>query len=143
MLGKQYELAIWFGVYVGLRVGEIQALRWVHIDLDRRVVRVTATSARKEKVMRDYPKGRKWHLPTLPDELIDMLRRTRESADGEFVCPSPDQAMLTYYGYYKALRRYCRQARHMALGIRPPRSIWRTVPPKMTCVNSSRTHLRG
>lgn len=41
--GKPYELAIWLGVYLGLRVGEIQALRWQDVDFEKQLIHIRRT----------------------------------------------------------------------------------------------------
>lgn len=33
--GKKYDLAIWVQLYLGLRIGELQALRWEDVDLEK------------------------------------------------------------------------------------------------------------
>jgi hypothetical protein len=42
--GKAYELAIWLGVYLGLRVGEIQALRWQDVDFEKQLIHIRRTN---------------------------------------------------------------------------------------------------
>lgn len=108
--GKEFELAVWLNVYVGMRVGEIQALKWESLDLDRGIVHIRATFVRKEHRIKDYPKGKRWHSVQAPPELLELLRGATKSATSEFVVPSPRRAMMTYNSYYTALLRYCKEA---------------------------------
>ncbi len=106
--GKEFELAVWLNVYIGMRVGEIQALKWECLDLDRGIVHIRATFVRKEHRIKDYPKGKRWHSVQAPPELLELLRKAK--ATSEFVVPSPRRAMMSYNSYYKALQRYCKEA---------------------------------
>ena len=56
---KQYGLAIWVQLMLGLRVGEVQALKWDAINFQRGTLIVKSNYARKEGVFKDYPKGKK------------------------------------------------------------------------------------
>ena len=109
---KPYGEAIWLQLYMGLRVGELQALTWTDIDLCEGVVNIRRTYVRKERVIRDYPKGRKHHSHRIPIELLDLLRCKREKAISTFVVTSPTGEMLSYEWYFRSLVRYCK-----ALGI--------------------------
>lgn len=108
--GKPYELAIWLNVYVGLRVGEIQALKWECVDLERDLIHVRMTYVRKERRIKDYPKGKKWHTVQAPPELLELLRQARSAATCEFVVSSPRRSMMIYDTYLQNLLRYCREA---------------------------------
>jgi integrase len=108
--GKPFEVAVWLGVYLGLRVGEIQALIWTNIDLKKGIIHVRATYVRREKSFRDYPKGKKWHSHSIPPELLDILRTESEKSAGRFVVTSPRRDFMSYDGYLAALKRYCKEA---------------------------------
>lgn len=105
--GKPYETAIWIQLYIGRRVGEVQALKWCNVDFDRNKIHIRATYRRKEKTISDYPKGRKWHSIDMPSELRDLLLRKRQQQNSEYVANSPQSEFLSYDGYSKALKRYC------------------------------------
>jgi integrase len=109
--GKKYGLAIWLQLYVGLRCGELQALRWEDIDLEDGRLHIRRTYVRKMAQFRDYPKGRKQHSPAIPQELCDRLAAAREKSLGELVCPSPidPKLVLPQRWYGKALKRYCKE----------------------------------
>jgi integrase len=59
--GKKYGLAIWLQLYLGLRCGELQALKWEDVDLVDQRVHIRRTYVRKTGMFRDYPKGKKQH----------------------------------------------------------------------------------
>jgi integrase len=105
--GKSYELAIWIGVFLGLRAGEIQALIWDNVNLVDGIVHVRAAFIRKEGVIRDYPKGKKWHSHKIPPELLEKLRHAKVISTSHFVVTSPRHEMLNYWGLRMAIKRYC------------------------------------
>ena len=115
--GKSYEAAVWLGIFAGLRVGEIQALKWEHVEFDpnRSLIHVRATYVRKEKRFKDTPKGEKWRTLKMPPELMEVLMRIKQTSTSEYVAVRPNQqGFMEYGGYLKALKRYCEQ-----IGIKP------------------------
>jgi len=108
--GKYYQTAIWLQVFAGLRVGEVQYLRWQHVDLKNGIIHVQGTYVREEKRFQDHPKGKKWHRIKMPPELWEYLASERPKATCEFVATSPVQPFLYYIGYAHALKRYCARA---------------------------------
>lgn len=108
--GRPYHTAIWLQVFAGLRVGEVEYLRWEHVDLKYGIIHVRGTYVRREKRFQDYPKGKKWHRVKMPRELWEHLIQERAKARYERVAVSPAQAFLGYFGYCKALQRYCARA---------------------------------
>ena len=108
--GKPYQVAIWLQIFAGLRAGEVQYLRWEHVDLKNGIIHVRGTYLRKEGRYQDHPKGRKWHRVKMPPELWDILRIEKLRSITDFVAVSPDGPVLRYGGYVKLLKRYCTQA---------------------------------
>jgi integrase len=109
--GKKYGLAMWLQLYVGLRCGELQALRWEDIDLQDGRLYIRRTFVRKMAQFRDYPKGRRQHSHTIPPELCAQLGASKSVAKGELVAPSPrnPKLVLPQRWYGKALKGYCRE----------------------------------
>ncbi len=112
--GKKYGLAIWIQLYLGLRCGELQALKWEDVDLEGHRIVIRRTFVKHVGHIRNYPKGRKHHSHSIPFELWERLVVARPLAKGEFVAPSPEgsQYLLPHRWYLKALKGYCK-----ALGI--------------------------
>ncbi len=109
--GKPYELAIGLGLYLGLRVGEAQALRWQDVDFEQGIVHIRRTYSKHENAFRDYPKGKRQHSKKIPFELLALLKQAAEVSGGtELVVVPPRWSMLDYWAYRKALRRYCTEA---------------------------------
>ncbi|MBI3556093.1 MAG: site-specific integrase [Deltaproteobacteria bacterium] len=108
--GKPYQNAIWLQLFAGMRVGEVQALRWEDVDLKNGIVHVRRTYLRKEKRFQDHPKGKKWHRVKMPPELWELLKVEAKKARSEFVATSTGSSFLGYRSYAKALQRYCHQA---------------------------------
>lgn len=75
-------------VFTGLRAGELAALRWEDIDLDRRVVTVQRSFAGPTK------SGDIRRVPLLPDELPRLLRAWRLRCPGAIVFPNAEDRML-------------------------------------------------
>jgi integrase len=111
---KPYGLAIWLQLYLGLRVGELQALTWTDVDLTEGILSIRRTYVRKERIIREYPKGKCQHSHKIPLELLEMLRAVRAATTSLFVATSPTGQMLSYEWYFRSLRRYCKD-----LGINP------------------------
>jgi integrase len=96
--------------FTGLRLGELVALRWRDVDLDRRVLRVRASWSGYELT---FPKaGRVRSVPLAP-QVADALR---PGAPDELVFPGRDGDYLDR----SALRRRYRTAQRAA-GLRPLR----------------------
>jgi integrase len=67
-------------VYTGMRIGEIVALRWKDVDLERRVIRV-------ERSGKGTTKSGKIRYVPVNSRLLAVLHACRERANGEFVFP--------------------------------------------------------
>ncbi|MGK5088962.1 site-specific integrase [Bdellovibrionota bacterium FG-2] len=107
--GKPYEVAIWLGVYVGLRVGEVQALIWDNIDFTNGILHVRRTYVRREQCFKEYPKGKRWHDIAIPLELLAILNREKAKAKSEYVATGPDAPQVSYESYLRILKRYCNE----------------------------------
>lgn len=105
---KLYGLGIAIQLMVGLRVGEVQALKWSNIDLDQGVLYVRSAFIRNEGILRDYPKSRRQRSHVIPWELLQFLKASKEKCLGsEFVVTSLKGEMLKYEHYEKKLKAYC------------------------------------
>lgn len=109
VVDKPYGVAIWLQLFLGLRVGELQALRWGDLDLEEGWVRIHRAYVRKDNVFKDYPKGRKQHTKRLPPELVSFLSKKCGKSKSEFVATRMDGGMLVYEWYNRSLARYCKQ----------------------------------
>ena len=108
--GKKYGLAIWIQLYLGLRVGELIALRWEDIDLEMGRVTIRRTFVKKTDQFRDYPKGGKQHTHSIPAELLEMLIEAKREARAEHVVTSRCLGgILPYRWYVYTLKQYCHE----------------------------------
>ncbi|MCB0342072.1 MAG: tyrosine-type recombinase/integrase [Pseudobdellovibrionaceae bacterium] len=106
--GKAYGVAIWLQVLVGMRIGEVQALKWENVDFKGGRIYIRSTYLRKEGRFQDYPKGKRWHTVVMPPDLVSYLRIEKVKSVGEFVATSPSTDFLSYHSFYDGLRKYCR-----------------------------------
>ena len=108
---QPYGGAIWLHFFLGLRVGELQALRCQDVDLSSGVVHVRRSYVRLEREFRDYPKGRKQHWKPIPKELSPTLSALLEGkGPDDLLVTSEGHPMLSYEWYQRSLRRYCTAA---------------------------------
>lgn len=106
---KPFGNAVWLQFFLGLRVGELQALRWQDVDLVSGQVHIRRAYVRKERVFKDYPKGRKHHSKPIPSELMEVFHKLNQKRDeSEFVVRSPGYFMLSYETYQRAVIKYCK-----------------------------------
>jgi integrase len=110
---NEYGTAIWLQVFLGLRVSEIIALRWEDMDLEAGVVTIRRSYSRKDtwvqkdRVFKEYPKGRKHHSKRIPDELLGFLENLKRVSP--FVAATSFGEILSYEFYLETLKKYCRE----------------------------------
>lgn len=112
----EYGTAIWLQVYLGLRVGEIQALTWNNVDLQDGTIHIRRAYVRKDRVFKDYPKGRKQHSHRIPPEVVEILLEAKGKAKSSYVAESAEGGMLSYEWYFRSPKRYCRECGLEAVG---------------------------
>lgn len=109
--GKAFGIGIWVQYLCGLRIGEAIALRWKNIDFESKTMTICENYDRKTKEFNMYTKSRKnSHLP-IPPELLLYLKKEKVKSTCEYVCTNNNgDSPMSYYSYYGALKRYCREA---------------------------------
>jgi len=58
--------------------GEVIGLQWSDIDLVSHRIVIRSVYVRATKSVREYPKGRKQHGYTIPEELADVIEHLNE-----------------------------------------------------------------
>lgn len=97
------ELCALFGLYTGMRLGEICALKWLDIDWERqtltvrrtaqRVARMNPQHGRKTMLIVGSPKSmRSQRVLPIPAFLLEQLRRRMTGERSEYVFGSANQA---------------------------------------------------
>jgi integrase len=86
--GERFEAVYALGALVGLRIGEILALRWENIDLERGTLKVQRTLWHGQTTQPKTPSSRR--TLTLPVRALDCLVRLRSTSDGHGI-PIQDQ----------------------------------------------------
>lgn len=111
-------LPVLLALNAGLRIGEIAALRWQDIDLERKIIRVTQTFQRLTLSVT----GKKTHLffdesktessnriIPMSHSLYKYLKKWKRKSPGIFVCSNKgrpsEPRLLTYY--FHKIRRAC------------------------------------
>lgn len=73
------RLIVNFATNTGLRPGEWAGIHWNRVDLDRGVVRVVETFSELGGFIKAYPKSRRLRDVPLTDELVELLRKEKDS----------------------------------------------------------------
>lgn len=87
----------------GLRKGELTALKWSDIDLDKKTISVTKSYDFKSHSLKP-PKNGKSRLVSIPDKLVDYLRK--QPNQGDFVIISAQGKMMTETAWKRLLESY-------------------------------------
>jgi len=101
---RRWGVAVWLQVVAGLRVSEVQGLKWKDIDFDGDTILIERIYNRKTKKIQPYTKNRTHHKIPIPPILKSVLKRHRARLN-DFVCSGDGGKMLSYNSYQKALRR--------------------------------------
>lgn len=108
---KECGLAIWIQLYLGLRLGELIALKWEDVDISPNLtsgrIHIRRTFVSKTGFFRDYPKGGRHHSHSIPSELLQKLVRAKVVATTPFIVNSPKAEQLPYKWYMRHLKKYC------------------------------------
>jgi integrase len=82
LLGFRLRIPAMVALFTGMRLGEVLALRWSRVDLDRKVleVREALEQTKTHGIRFKKPKSKAGRRDiTLPDVLVDALREHRKS----------------------------------------------------------------
>jgi integrase len=96
-----YEIAC-CAVYTGMRAGEIVALKWRDVDLERRIIRV-------ERGANGTTKSRKIRYIPVNSRLLAVLKARKELNDGELVFPN-DGGEMRQIGFRTEMKRAAERA---------------------------------
>lgn len=109
--GHWLKPALMLGLLGGLRVSEIQALRWTEVDLDRSIIIIKAAYDRRAKAIQPFPKQKNWGQSVIPLPLHQFLVQFRiGKADDEFVVVGQKGSLLNYNVFSKHLKILCKSA---------------------------------
>jgi integrase len=107
--------AITIQLFIGLRVGEVIALKWKDIDFKERTILIRSKWNRKTKIIDEFPKNKrqvKQPFAGRIEEFLKDLKETVDPAPNDFVCPGPDsKTMMSYHSYQKAIVYLCKDAK--------------------------------
>ena len=111
--GKNCETAVWLQFFAALRIGEVMALKWEHIDFnlgEYGSLLVAGTYVRKEKRFKEIPKGGKQRWVELTPELRDHLFQRRSMSKTVYVAANDPLGFLNYQSYYYDLKQVSARA---------------------------------
>jgi len=117
-LSGKYYPPILLGLRTGMRIGEIQALRWADIDFERRQIEVKR-SWRRGRITK--PKNRKYRRVDMTRHLTEVLKEHRTEQKrlalkegksfSEYVFTGKRDEMLNRISFQNALNRCCELAK--------------------------------
>lgn len=116
-INEREQLGIYLSLFLGLREGEVCALKWENIDLSNKIINIKKTVSRirtfdtkkKTKLIITEPKteNSKRRLP-IPDKLLPLL--TKLKLDNDFYILTGTKKVMnprTFYNHYKSfLKKY-------------------------------------
>ena len=103
-----YGTAVWLSSFSGLRIGEIQALRWNAVKFDPPKIEIRATYQRKVKRIECFPKNREQKAVDMPAPLVDFLApRSQGKPLDSWVAPNSKGLMLDHDNFGRYLAREC------------------------------------
>lgn len=105
---KDFYLAICLQLYCGLRVGEVQALRWDDIDYKSRMLLLKSSYDRKLKKINNWLKTKETHQVVIPNELFRLLDASKPSNKKRYIVGNGDN-IFSYHKYYKKIKKYCKE----------------------------------
>ena len=97
------------GVLAGLRISEVQALKWDAIDFDSLQIWIRAAYNGKEKRLQDHPKQEDWGQAPMAPQLVEYLLQRRGGLS-DFVVRGKRGGMLSYNAASDGLKRLCKDA---------------------------------
>jgi integrase len=122
-VGTEWEMPMFLAAYTGARRGEILAIGWEHVDLDRGRIRIARSLEQVNGVFRlKEPKtARSRREVAIPAFAVERLRRHRVEQmerrltagpawqESELVCDRGDGAPISPDGFSRAFKRLARQ----------------------------------
>lgn len=108
-----WRCIITFGLRTGLRMGELLALRWQDIDLNKGILTVRRSVSRK--VVGTPKNGRTRDIP-LSDQTVSILKHHRTQVKGVLVFPDSHGEMRTKEQCKWPLWRQCKRAELRRIG---------------------------
>ena len=98
--------AIWIAILSGLRISEIQALRWKSIDFEKNQILVCEAFKRSINKIEPYPKQKDWAIVPMPQALHNYLEeRSKHKFPADFVAPALYGGMLDHSKFYRGLKQ--------------------------------------
>lgn len=109
------KLGILISLHMGLRIGEVCALTWDDVDLEKQIVHIRSTVARvqsddayrKSKLIIDFPKTKSSvrDIP-IPSKLLPLITATQKTSESKYVISSGETFVSPRtheYRYHKLL----------------------------------------
>lgn len=97
------QLPLMIMLFSGLRKGELTALKWSDIDLDKKTIHVTKSYDFKQHTVKS-PKNGKSRLVSIPNILVDFL--IKQPNQSGFVIISAHNKMMTETAWKRLLESY-------------------------------------
>ncbi len=101
--------AVHLGILVGLRLSEIQALRWSSVDFEKNQILICEAYKSSINKMEPYPKQKDWLIVPIPKMLSEYLRAQKAQSPRSFVAPALKGGMLFNDKLRLHLKNFCKK----------------------------------
>jgi integrase len=99
---------IWIQSFAGLRVGEVQSLKWGNINFEKNIINITSSYSKKSKKINFHTKSLNQHYVPMTPELNEYLKSVQGLPD-EWVCKNQDGSFFSQSTYGKKLKLFCNE----------------------------------
>lgn len=130
--GGEY-VGIVISLYLGLRIGEVLALKWTDLNLGKGILSVNSTLCRMKTESGEYvnhvdrPKSRSsMREVPLPPKLVKLLRELKKSGRSEYVVSDEQGRMVSVRAYQHKFQRFLKKIGVRRLGFHSLRHTFAT-----------------
>lgn len=101
-----YGPVVWIQSFAGLRVGEVQALKWGNINFHRNIINITSSYSKKSKKMNFHTKSLNHHHVPMTPELHNYLKSVQGKPD-DWLCKNQKGGFFSQSTYGDKLKAFC------------------------------------
>ena len=106
---RLYGRAIWIQMLCGLRVGEVQGLKWDEVDFKNNTILIRRIWDARISKFKDHTKNKTQIRVPMPTPLVTYLK-SQKGKPGDWVCHDTKGNHMSRNSYMPALKRLCKSA---------------------------------